>query len=138
MRGLKNGLLNIAGIILGYLGGLGGTLIAEWLFYTLIPQIPIIPTILSWPVDYGWYALVGVYSVDIFLGMSICVGLCGLSDWKMNYGAIFLSIVNFIRYIFLMIGAFNENGFKFSILLIFLLAFAGIVFLGVLMSNNDS
>lgn len=137
MRSLKNVSLNVAGVALGYLVGVIATLIAQWFLFTLIPKIPIIPTILSWPVDYGWYALVGVYSADIFFGTGICATICGLSDWRVNYGVIVLSVINIVRYIAMMIGSFGENGFRFSILIIYLLAILGILYAGGTMSNND-
>ncbi len=134
----KTILLNAVGVIAGYVAGCIASLLAEWIFFGLLPQIPIIPQILSWPVDYGWYALVGVYSADIFLSFSICTSICDKTEAAIRWGVLILSIIHVIRYISMMIQTLSENGFSFWILLIYLAAIGCIVVTGLISLSNEN
>lgn len=126
MKNSKAILFNILGVILGAVGGTLIYFFAEWIFFDLIPCIPFIPMLISWPVDYEWYALTGALCVDIFTGIGICAYFCNLVETKINYGVLILTVINVLRYLSGFIMNIIANGFAFSLLFVYGLAFIGI------------
>ncbi len=130
-------LFNVIGIILGIVGGLLAYNIIAFVF-AILAKIPIIPQLMSWPVDFEWYCLTGILCADIFAGISICKYFCDKADAKLNYGIIVLTIINVIRYINGLIQNIDTFGFSFSIIFVYIFAF-GSIFVAFVssVSNNE-
>ena len=137
MQKSKSILFNTLGVVLGAAGGTISYFIAYWILFDLIPLIPLIPSLLSWPVDYEWYALTGVLTVDIFVGIGICAFFCNVTETKYNYGVIILSVINVLRYLNGFIQNIVNNGFSFSLLFAYGFAFACIFFAFYSGLNNN-
>lgn len=117
MKIVKPVFFNIVGVVLGIASSIIVYNIAAWIFLSFLPKIPLIPNLLSWPVSYEWYALTGIITADIFAGVAACAFFCNLSTVKYNYGVIFVSLINLVRYVIDFINVINLNGFSFSMLL---------------------
>ena len=138
MKAAKPIFFNTIGVILGAIGGTLAYFVVAWILFDIIPLIPFIPAILSWPVDYEWYALTGALGTDIFAGIAICTFFCNFSETKYNYGVIILSIINVVRYINGFIQNVVNNGFSFSLLFVYILALIAIfVAFGTGLNNNE-
>lgn len=138
MKIAKPILFNTLGVILGAVGGTIAYFISYWILFELIPLIPFIPKLISWPVDYEWYALTGVLGIDVFAGVGICAFFCNFTETKYNYGVIILSIINILRYLNGFIQNIINNGFTFSLLFAYGFAFVAIfVAFGSGLNNNE-
>ncbi|MBQ9860942.1 MAG: hypothetical protein IJO75_01650 [Clostridia bacterium] len=137
MKTLKTILSNTVGVVLGYAGGTLVFLIVQWILLSLVPMIPIIPKLLSWPVDYEWYAMVGISFSEILVGLLICKFFCELTKTNWNYGVIILGVIQLIRYIYNMIHTFATSGFQFSILTSFGLVILQIAYLTLSTMANE-
>ena len=128
MNIVKKIVSNMGGLVLGFVGGALVCELAKWVFLSLLPQVPFIPALLSWPVDYEWYAFIGVLAADVFAGVGICKFFCDLTETKLNYGVLVLSLINAVRYIIGLIGNIANQGFSLSLLFVYIVAFGGILF----------
>lgn len=138
MRTTKSILFNILGIVLGAVGGTISYFIAYWVLFKFIPLIPLIPAIISWPVDYEWYALTGVLGVDAFAGIGICTFFCNMVETKYNYGVIVLSVINILRYLNGFIQNTNDSGLTFALLFVYGFAFLVLcIAFGSGLKNNE-
>ena len=138
MKNLKSIGLNVLGVVLGSIGGTLIYFFAEWLLFDLIPCIPFIPKLISWPVDYEWYALTGVLCADIGVGIGICSYFCNLVKTRINYGVVALAIINALRYLNGFIAHIMNNGFTFSLLFVYGIAFICILVASISLIENEA
>ena len=73
---MKNFLAVICGIIVQAISS-----IIVYIVFSFLGQVPIIASLLSWPVDYEVYAWTGTYSAAILAGVFIC-NLIGKTNSK--------------------------------------------------------
>lgn len=121
LRLIKNIGLHTLAIILGMLVDAIIYTIAGYLLIDLIGSIPLIANLISYPVDYSWYALVTVFSASAFSGIYVCYKICSISKTKYNYGLAIYGIIYIIDFISRMVESFSEYGFSFSGLIMFLI-----------------
>ena len=82
MKILKNISLHFSGIILGNTATTLSFLALYWLLVKIIGSIPFIANLISYPVDFSWYATIGVIGGSAFIGMALCTALCKISKTK--------------------------------------------------------
>ena len=124
---------NVFAALAGLIGSALGSWIGQLLFINVLGMIPLLPKLLSWPVEYGWYALTGIATFSLFAGFFPCSALCNLAKTKFNYGLVIWGGINVVLYIKEMIIAFLINEFSFTILSFFLaiiVAFVGFTLSG--------
>lgn len=115
---MKKVLFNILGIIAGYITGVLGYLLCYFLFFGIIGNIPIIRSILSYPVDFEEYALIGTVFGYAYASIVPCNFICKLGEAKYNYGSLILAIICVIRMISITIEHAITNGFSFAVIFI--------------------
>lgn len=133
----KNIFLNLLGFIFGILGATFAWIIADLILIRWLPQIPIIPKIISWPVSYEWYATTGVIISAIFVGHICSNFICSFSRTKHNYGTISLSVVLILFFLYTMISQFATQGFSFAVLIVHTLAIATTFIFGISSVESD-
>lgn len=121
-------LWNLLGIVLGLLGGGLAQLVSQWLMLSVLPEIPLITSLLSWPVDYSVYALVAIVSVDILAAAGIASFFGEFGNTHINFAVVVVSLVNAVRYISNLVTNISESGFSFGLLVVYVVAFGAIVF----------
>lgn len=109
---------NLIGLILAFLVQSLTIMLAKWLFIDIIGNIPFIPKLLSWPVDYYYYAYTGAMFAGVYTSISTCNFFCNLVNSKLNYATLIFGIISSIYYLIIMISTFINNGFSFSFMLI--------------------
>ncbi len=132
----KTTLYNILGVVLGVIGGLIAYYLAT-LIFALLGEIRFIAALLSWPVDFEWYALTGILFADIFVGIGICKYFCDKTEATLNYGVIVLIIINVIRYISGFVKNIVSIGFSFPLLLVYIMALGAIIVMGTSAVPNE-
>ncbi|MBQ2389595.1 MAG: hypothetical protein II305_06035 [Clostridia bacterium] len=114
-------LFNIIGFVAGIIATTILFYILKFLLINIIGQIPIVTKFLSWPCDYEYYALCTIIIFSVGPGMSTCAYFCNLVEAKYNYGVIVLGIFGALYYLIEMIMFFSVNGFRFIMLVVYLL-----------------
>ena len=117
-------LFNIIGFIVGIITTIILFYILKFLFINIIGQISIVTKFLSWPFDYEYYALFTMIIFSVGPGMSICGWFCNLVEAKYNYGVIVLGILGALYSLIEMIMFFSANGFRFIMLVAYLIYIA--------------
>lgn len=107
---------NILGFCSGYYVGGVAVIIAKWLLFDLLGQMKILTTILSWPVDYGTYALTGVIYVDAFVSLFVCSFVTKFAKTEYKYSCFVLGITRILQYLINLIKTTIENGFSLSVI----------------------
>lgn len=118
---------NVLAVAAGLVCGQIGFWIGKFLFMDVLGKIPIIPKIISWPVDYEWYAITGTIALSLWGGLWACGKLCNLAQTKYNYGLIVWGAINVIYYLIAMVNYFALYGFAFSMLVLYLITIAGYI-----------
>lgn len=116
---------NVLATLLGLAGEGIGFWLGELLLVDVLGNIPIIPKLLSWPVDYSWYAAAATIGLSIFCGVYLSGKLCELANTKYNYGLIAWGAFYTIYYIGSMVWNFSHEGFSLAMLILFLIAIIG-------------
>ncbi len=127
-NGLKAVLWNFLGIILALIGGELVEVIARWLFLSVLPEIPLITSLLSWPVDYSVYALTSVVTVNILASVGIAAFFGKSGGTHINFAVVIISLINAIRYISGFITGISNFGFSLELLIVYVVAFGTIIF----------
>ena len=138
MKRIQNALLNVLGGILGILGMTLAWFLTELVLLKWLPQIPIIPRILSWPVSYEWYATVGIISVAVFVGYGISNRICRFATYKYNYGTICLALVSALFFAYQIISSVANNRFSWTVLIVYGFAILTCIFMGIESAKNDN
>lgn len=118
---------NVLAVFAGLAGGTIGFWIGKFLLVNVLGKIPFIPKLLSWPVEYEWYAMIGIISLSLWGGLWPCGKLCNLAKTKYNYGLVVWGVFNVIYYIVVMVTNFSLEGFSFSMLILYLITIAGYI-----------
>lgn len=137
MKGLKVFLLNVVGFVLGCAANAIAYYIANFIF-GLIGLIPLIPRLLSWPVDFETYAATGALYISIGIGICVCNFFCNLVSSDKNYGTIAFGIINSILSLILMIMLFSQNGFHFDILFFYGISIGTYLVMSLSAAENES
>ena len=96
---MKNFLAVICGIIVQAIA-----CVLIYIVFSFLGQVPIIASLLSWPVDYEVYAWIGTYSFSILAGAFIC-NLIGKTNSKgKKPSVIAYGIISLLYHAFCMIS----------------------------------
>ena len=114
-------IFNILSLVLGYLGGMIVYRLAFFIFVELLGQLRI-ASLISWPVDYSFYATIIVFFATAFTTIGIGNYFCKKSNFRIHFGTIILNWFYMIYYIIEMIATFATSGFSFSSLLLYIIA----------------
>ncbi len=128
IHGLKAVLWNLLGVILALIGGELVEVVARWLFLSVLPEIPLITSLLSWPVDYSVYALTSVVTVNILASVGIAAFFGKLGETHINFAVVIISLINAIRYISGFITGISNFGLSLELLIVYVVAFGTIIF----------
>ncbi len=110
--------MNLIGLILAAVVYQIAVSIFGWLFIDVLGKVRFITKILSWPVDYYYYALTGILCAAMAASFPTCNFFCNLAKSKLNYGTIIFGISNALYHLISMILTFINNGFNLSFLFV--------------------
>ena len=128
MRVIKAVIFNLLGIILGILVGDIVFLIARTILIDWLGKLGWLTNILSWPVPYYLYALTGIAASHAASSVSVAKFFCLLGNTRFYFGTIIVGLYGIISYIRYLVVNFNESGFSFKILLVYLIMISFFVF----------
>lgn len=115
----KNVVWNLAGLLAGIATALIVNAISHYVFFDLIPKIPAIPSFLSWPVSYDWYAITGVILVTFGASFGVATALCSHAKSKFKYGVTVLLVLGAVYFVITLISYLINNGFSWPALAIY-------------------
>ena len=115
----KNVVWNLAGLFAGIIIAVIVNVVSHYVFFDLIPKIPIIPSFLSWPVSYDWYAMTGVILVTFGASFGVANVLCGHAKSRIKYGVTVLLVLGAIYFVITLISHLTTNGFSWPALTIY-------------------
>lgn len=127
---------NALGFFVGYYLGAFALQISKWFLFDILGSVKIITSILSWPVDYGTYALSIVIFVDAAVTLYTCSFISKFGRAKYNYSCLILGLIRIIHYISSTIQTIKTDGFDFDI--VWVIAIMLIAFLSLSISTTKN
>ncbi|MBQ8204177.1 MAG: hypothetical protein IJZ75_07880 [Clostridia bacterium] len=137
MKIFKMIVFNILGLIVGVITNIIVLFITKWIFIDILGSVKWLVSLLSWPVDYDTYAFSGIIISTVCASMHLCAKVCRFGQGKFNAACIILGIYEAAVYIITLINTFSEDGFKFSLLWMVIIAVITIVTESISYATNS-